>query len=164
MLSSVDDRLVSYRSTNFSNFSARLLIRCGLIKRHQANAAFAKETLFKILKLVDFKLKVAYCCAAQFSRIAPDFQSRKFFAGNPLREYLHYSRHLSVTTEVHREMSLQEHVDTLRAKHAMLEEQIDAEQLRPLPDQLTLAQLKKEKLRLKEEIEAMAPPDPQTRH
>ena len=67
--------------------------------------------------------------------------------------------------EGHRNMSLQEHVDSLRAKHAILEQQIDDEQHRPLPNQMTLAQLKKEKLRLKEEIElAISSPGSQTRH
>lgn len=59
-------------------------------------------------------------------------------------------------------MSLQEHVESLRAKHALLERQIDEEQHRPLPNQITLAQLKKEKLKLKQAIEDVA--EPQTRH
>lgn len=64
--------------------------------------------------------------------------------------------------EVVRDMSLQEHVESLRAKHALLEQQIDEEQHRPLPDQMTLAHLKREKLRLKEAIELIAVPA--TRH
>ncbi len=52
-------------------------------------------------------------------------------------------------------MSLHEHVDSLRAKHAQLEQQIDEEQHRPLPDSTTLIKLKREKLRLKEEIERL---------
>lgn len=52
-------------------------------------------------------------------------------------------------------MSLHEHVDSLRAKHARLEEQIDEEQHRPLPDSAVLVKLKREKLRLKEEIEKL---------
>ncbi len=52
-------------------------------------------------------------------------------------------------------MSLHEHVDSLRAKHARLEEQIDEEQHRPLPDSTVLVRLKREKLRLKEEIERL---------
>ena len=51
-------------------------------------------------------------------------------------------------------MSLHEHVDSLRAKHARLEQQIDEEQHRPLPDSTVLLKLKREKLRLKEAIEA----------
>ena len=50
-------------------------------------------------------------------------------------------------------MPIQEHVQSLRAKHAKLEELIADELHRPLPDQTALAQLKKEKLRIKEQIE-----------
>ncbi|SMF32316.1 Protein of unknown function [Tistlia consotensis] len=49
-------------------------------------------------------------------------------------------------------MSLQEHVDALRAKHAELEQQIEKESLRPHPDETTLHALKREKLRIKDEI------------
>ena len=52
-------------------------------------------------------------------------------------------------------MSLHEHVDSLRAKHARLEQQIDEEQHRPLPDNAVLVKLKREKLRLKEAIEKL---------
>ena len=52
-------------------------------------------------------------------------------------------------------MSLHEHVDSLRAKHARLEQLIDDEQHRPLPDSTILVRLKREKLRLKEEIERL---------
>ncbi len=52
-------------------------------------------------------------------------------------------------------MSLHEHVDSLRSKHARLEQQIDEEQHRPLPDSTMLIKLKREKLRLKEEIERL---------
>lgn len=40
----------------------------------------------------------------------------------------------------------------LEARHADLDRQIDAEEHRPLPDQLMLVALKKQKLRLKEEM------------
>ena len=46
----------------------------------------------------------------------------------------------------------QAHVSALRAKHAGLEARIVEESQRPLPDMATLARLKKEKLRIKEEI------------
>ena len=42
------------------------------------------------------------------------------------------------------------HLTALSEKHAMLESQIDQEAHRPHPDDILLAQLKKEKLRLKE--------------
>ncbi len=44
------------------------------------------------------------------------------------------------------------HVVALETKHAGLEARIDAEHHRPLPDDLTLAQLKKRKLKLKDAI------------
>lgn len=49
-------------------------------------------------------------------------------------------------------MSLLEHVDSLRAKKLQLEEMIDLEQHRPLPDQTILTRLKREKLKIKEQI------------
>lgn len=52
-------------------------------------------------------------------------------------------------------MSMHEHVDGLRSKHARLEQLIDEEMHRPLPDQAAISRLKKEKLRLKEEIERL---------
>ncbi len=44
------------------------------------------------------------------------------------------------------------HLSALEAKHAQLDRRIASESQRPLPDPLTLASLKKAKLRLKEEI------------
>jgi hypothetical protein len=46
----------------------------------------------------------------------------------------------------------QAHVSALEARHAGLEARITEEAQRPLPDMATLARLKKEKLRIKEEI------------
>jgi hypothetical protein len=46
----------------------------------------------------------------------------------------------------------QAHVSALQAKHAGLEARIVEETQRPLPDAATLARLKKEKLKIKEEI------------
>ena len=87
-------------------------------------------------------------------------KTRQDFIGKPASQPLHLVCHRTVTQEVDRNMSLQEHVESLRAKHALLEEQIDEEQHRPMPDPMTLAQLKKAKLRLKEEIEKIS----ETRH
>jgi hypothetical protein len=42
------------------------------------------------------------------------------------------------------------HLSALTAKHAVLDERITAESQRPLPDQFVLAELKKQKLRVKE--------------
>jgi hypothetical protein len=49
-------------------------------------------------------------------------------------------------------MTMQDYVESLRDKHAFLEQQIDAEMHRPLPDQLLLSRLKREKLKIKDEI------------
>ncbi len=49
-------------------------------------------------------------------------------------------------------MSMQEYVEELRSKHAHLEEEIDDEVHRPMPDQSILTRLKREKLRIKDEI------------
>jgi uncharacterized protein YdcH (DUF465 family) len=44
------------------------------------------------------------------------------------------------------------HFSALTAKHSMLDQRITTESQRPLPDQMLLAQLKKQKLRVKEEL------------
>ena len=44
------------------------------------------------------------------------------------------------------------HVQALEAKHATLDQRIHAESQRPMPDDTVIAELKKQKLRLKEEI------------
>jgi hypothetical protein len=44
------------------------------------------------------------------------------------------------------------HLDTLVEKHHALQAAIDDESHRPLPDQVRVTQLKREKLKLKEEI------------
>jgi hypothetical protein len=49
-------------------------------------------------------------------------------------------------------MTMQDYVESLRSKHAHLERQIDDEMHRPLPDQSILSRLKREKLRLKDEM------------
>ncbi|MDF1585297.1 YdcH family protein [Marinimicrococcus flavescens] len=50
-------------------------------------------------------------------------------------------------------MAMQEHVESLRSKHARLDQLITDELHRPMPDQSTLSRLKREKLKLKEAIE-----------
>ena len=52
-------------------------------------------------------------------------------------------------------MGLDSHIQELAEKHHKLDSQIQDEQHRPLPDDLMLAELKKRKLRLKEEIERL---------
>ena len=49
-------------------------------------------------------------------------------------------------------MTMQDYVESLRSKHAHLERQIDDEMHRPLPDQSVLSRLKREKLRIKDEM------------
>lgn len=47
------------------------------------------------------------------------------------------------------------HVDALASKHAALQAKIDAEEQRPHPDDVVLHQLKKEKLKLKDEMTSL---------
>ena len=49
-------------------------------------------------------------------------------------------------------MSVQDRVEALREKHALLERAIDEEMHRPLPSQETIHDLKRQKLRIKDEI------------
>jgi len=49
-------------------------------------------------------------------------------------------------------MTVDERTDSLLVKHASLEKAIDEENQRPHPDDLRLAELKREKLRIKDEI------------
>jgi hypothetical protein len=52
-------------------------------------------------------------------------------------------------------MGLESHIQELSDKHHKLDEQIQEELHRPLPDDLMISELKKRKLRLKEEIERL---------
>ena len=58
-------------------------------------------------------------------------------------------------------MSLEAHLESLMRKHGNLETEITQAMSRPVPDQAELTQLKREKLRLKEEIERIRT---ETRH
>jgi hypothetical protein len=49
-------------------------------------------------------------------------------------------------------MSLHDRIEALREKHALLERAIDEEIHRPLPNQETVHDLKRQKLRIKDEI------------
>lgn len=55
-------------------------------------------------------------------------------------------------------MSLQSRIESLKSRHASLEGRITEEDHRPRPDDATLARLKVEKLRLKEELERLQVP------
>lgn len=52
-------------------------------------------------------------------------------------------------------MAVADRVQTLRSKHENLDRVLHMEACRPMPDAMTMAQLKKEKLRVKEEIERL---------
>ncbi len=58
-------------------------------------------------------------------------------------------------------MALSAHLAELGEKHRLLERKIEEETARPGSDELTVRRLKREKLRLKDEIERLAK---QTRH
>ena len=49
-------------------------------------------------------------------------------------------------------MTMEDRVEALRARHARLETEIDDETHRPRPDQGHVSELKKQKLKIKEEI------------
>jgi hypothetical protein len=49
-------------------------------------------------------------------------------------------------------MNLQARLDTLKDRHASLEARLASEDRRPAPDSETLTMIKREKLRLKEEM------------
>ena len=49
-------------------------------------------------------------------------------------------------------MSLQDRIEALKEKHAMLERALDEETHRPLPNQEAIYDLKRQKLRIKDEI------------
>ncbi len=53
-------------------------------------------------------------------------------------------------------MTTASHLSELEKKHATLEKAIDVEVHRPAPDSLRLVDLKKQKLRIKEEITRIA--------
>ncbi|MEX0838451.1 MAG: DUF465 domain-containing protein [Parvibaculum sp.] len=52
-------------------------------------------------------------------------------------------------------MALESHIAELRDRHKALEQEIDAEIHHPSSDDLHIAELKKQRLRLKEEIERL---------
>jgi len=52
-------------------------------------------------------------------------------------------------------MNPEEHIEVLKTKHEALETEIDKEINRPHPDDITIADLKKRKLRIKDELAEM---------
>ncbi|OUS22522.1 DUF465 domain-containing protein [Litorivita pollutaquae] len=53
-------------------------------------------------------------------------------------------------------MSLTSHVEELKKRHATLSQKVEAEQRSPGSNHLVIAELKKQKLRLKEEISRLS--------
>ena len=53
-------------------------------------------------------------------------------------------------------MTMEDRVESLKARHARLDQEIVDEAHRPLPDQVHITDLKKQKLRIKEEMSRMA--------
>lgn len=49
-------------------------------------------------------------------------------------------------------MATHEHLASLREKHLLLDDRISREAVRPLPDQTKISRLKREKLKLKDQI------------
>lgn len=54
-------------------------------------------------------------------------------------------------------MSLDTRIDSLKAKHHVLEQAIEVEATRPHPDEDEIHTLKKEKLRIKDELATISP-------
>jgi hypothetical protein len=52
-------------------------------------------------------------------------------------------------------MPLQDRIEALKEKHAMLDRALDEESHRPLPNQEAIYDLKRQKLRIKDEIFAL---------
>jgi len=52
-------------------------------------------------------------------------------------------------------MTAGEQIEALKARHAQLENRLEEETKRPHPDPLAVAQIKKEKLRLKDELQRL---------
>ncbi|HEX6441771.1 MAG TPA: YdcH family protein [Stellaceae bacterium] len=52
-------------------------------------------------------------------------------------------------------MPLQDRIEALKEKHAMLDRALEEESHRPLPNQETIYDLKRQKLRIKDEIFAL---------
>lgn len=49
-------------------------------------------------------------------------------------------------------MSAETHIDSLRQKHVLLEQQLETEYQRPMPDSSIIQDIKRRKLRIKEEL------------
>lgn len=54
-------------------------------------------------------------------------------------------------------MSIEDRLESLRTKHAVLEEELENESHRPYPDDVHIHELKRQKLRLKDEMHRLSP-------
>lgn len=61
-------------------------------------------------------------------------------------------------------MTVSAHIDALLVKHAHIEADIEAMRMRPMPDFASITELKKRKLKLKEEIEMLSHSLPKRSH
>ena len=52
-------------------------------------------------------------------------------------------------------MSIEAHIETLEKKHGVLEEELHSAMLHPSTGDVTIAELKRQKLRIKDEIERL---------
>lgn len=52
-------------------------------------------------------------------------------------------------------MTMDVRIENLKRRHATLDEEIGGENQRPIPDQATISELKKEKLKLKDAITSL---------
>jgi len=57
-------------------------------------------------------------------------------------------------------MSLQDRIESLKARHAAIDSAIQMETRRPLPDEAQLADLKRQKLRIKDELSRFSTASP----
>lgn len=57
-------------------------------------------------------------------------------------------------------MSLQDRIESLKARHAALDSALQMEVRRPLPDEAQIADLKRQKLRIKDELSRFSSPNP----
>ena len=57
-------------------------------------------------------------------------------------------------------MSIESHLAELEKKHKAIEREIEHELLHPSSDEVRVASLKRKKLRIKDELVRLAPPEP----
>src|SRR6516225_1725654 len=84
---------------------------------------------------------------------SPDLLYLRFTGQLPLADYRGRRYHQPLSSSRRRKwMSPQDRIEALKAKHAELERAIDEENSRPLPNRDAVSDLKRQKLRIKDEI------------